>query len=1016
MAKPKMSYETIAKTADMSASEYKKEHSNLLSKMSDETAQGIIDAAKDTISASEESRSNWNTLMNNAKKAYDDMYKGSLKYLEITANVTEDQWDAAYQASVSDNYADGTKLDGTALENVTIDGGDGTDVDWSETQTMKKTKLADGQFRTTYPDGEAFDDFTGDEVGATKDVAGGTITYLGVAEYNIGEVVDVDDKDLFHTKDYVPVNDTQRGTIVHYEGYLGSFDYNTRDFEIAYYETEVNGNKISVPTLHYIGDQGVDIIDFSSSKVGITDGSKINIPDGLIVGDYMFAGNQSITSMPELPDTIESAHGMFMNCTGMTEACNKSLDSDGNIKMPSKLKDISWMFAGCTQMTHSFGDLGYEMLDARYAFADCKKLGYVASNGADGEMNNTFSVPDMTHLRYANEEYLRNMFDNSNPKVESKITDYIKKHGELGSSYTLPDGTHSNDYDKLVDSSYDKDTELLIAEEASRQQILQMIDKNAKGTSGLAADTNGLASSAIRITDDGTFADDSTWAKFLQDDFTGTYHQDNQFGEILDHAIPAVGTYAVSKSILNQMTGHKHKALTTIGAVALAAVPQIVGFGNTLTPMLDWTANAVGPDTKVGKFLTNISDKLKGINVNYSTTVEELNADTTFEAMQSSAVNYAATQLSKPFQTLTVDVDGDGEKESVITAASFEATTAMAENGKKIANDANLLFIACEPEANLKNTMSDGIMKTTVDALRTKMDAEISAANGDKEKLEQIRETYSTYYSAMLYNLNAYDDAAVEEIGNKYMNSPELKEQAMNGLEKVMRTTVTPLYDEMKALQSEWQEKYGMDFFSDKQLNDSANKLSLKTMDITGLGKFSDYDPNKDYSDQSDVYVEKLETYQKALVEAVDNATSQEEIDTAYASYYESAYGWALDEAEAHGVVLDKRGAQTSAEKDSFAEYVAKVEAEAQNSFKTETENATPNESVPEPEPESGTKSEIENIGTNTNTGDVKSETEPESKPESESESEKAARRAAMVGVEDTDTTEAEKVAMEVLN
>lgn len=999
MAKPKMSYETLAKIANISVSEYKENNSSIFSKMSDETAQTIIDAAKDTISASEKSKSNWNTLMNNAKKAYDDMYQGSLKYLEITANVTEDQWDAAYQASVSDNYADGTKLDGTALENVTIDGGDGTNVDWSETQTMKKTKLSDGNFRTAYPNGEAFDDFTGEEVGTTKDVAGGTITYLGVPEYNFMEVVDVDDKNLLNTKDYVPVNDTQRGTIVHYEGYLGSFDYNTRDFEIAYYETEVNGNKISVPTLHYIGDQGVSVIG-TSGKVGITDGSKINIPEGLIVGDYMFAGNQSITSMPKLPDTIESAHGMFMNCTGMTEACSKALDSNGNIKMPSKLKDISWMFVGCTQMTHSFGDLGYEMLDARYAFADCKKLGYVASNGADGEMNNTFSVPDMTHLRYANTEYLKNMFDNSNTAVEAKITEYIDDHGELGSSYTLPDGTHNNDYDKLVDSRYDKDAKLLIAEEASRQQILQMIDKNSKGTSGLAADTNGLASSAVRITDDGTFADDSTWAKFLQDDFTGTYHQDNQFGEILDHAIPAVGTYAVSKSILNKMTGNKHKALATLGAVALAAVPQIVGFGNTLTPMLDWTANAIGPDTKVGKFLTNISDKLKGIDVNYSTTVEELNADTTFEKMQSSAVNYAATQLSNPFKTQMVDVDGDGKTESVITAASFDATTAMAENGKKIANDANLLFIACEPESNLKNTMSDGIMQTTVDALRTKMEADISAANGDEEKLEEIRQTYSGYYSAMLYNLNAYDDAAFEEIGNKYINSPELKEQAMNGLEKVMRTTVIPLYDEMKALQSEWQEKYGMDFFSDKQLNDSANELSLKTMDITGIGKFSDYDPNKDYTDGSDKYVEKLEVYQAALVEAVQNATSQEEIDAAYASYYEAAYGWALDEAEAHGVVLDKRGAQTSSEKDSFAEYVAKVESETQDSF--ETENTNPDESVSE----STTVSETENTGTNAGTSNVKS---------SESESEKAAKRAAMVGIEDTDAAEAEKTPIEGL-
>ena len=58
--------------------------------------------------------------------------------------------------------------------------------------------------------------------------------------------------------------------------------------------------------------------------------------------------------------------------------------------------------------------------------------------------------------------------------------------------------------------------------------------------------------------------------------------------------------------------------------------------------------------------------------------------------------------------------------------------------------------------------------------------------------------------------------------------------------------------------------------------------------------------------------------------------TPQDEIDAAFAQYYESAYGWALDEAEAHGVILDKRGAQTTSEKNSWAEFVRRAEENQQ--------------------------------------------------------------------------------------
>lgn len=934
MANAKYDYSKILKIAEMSVDDYKKEFDNGgflgMGGKSDEEIQEIIDSMKEAV----ETKSNWSKLSSTASKTYEDLYADAFSYLKLTANVSEEQRDSIYNAAVSDNYADGTKMGDDTLSNVTIDAGDGTQADWSETQVMKKTRLENGTFRNTDESGKELDDFSGENIGVTRTVAGGTITNLGIAQYGFGESVDVDDKKLFYvddgklrgSEDYQPLNDTQKGTMVHYEGYLGSFDYNTRDFEIAYYETEVAGNKISVPTLHYIGDGGVSL-HLHAGQVGITDGSKIVIPKGIINADYMFADNQNVTSVPALPNTLTSAHGMFLNCKNLKKGCDAISNEDGTMNMPSKLKDISWMFYGCENMTSCFKSFSENLLDARYAFAYCDKLGYDPENITDETLSNTFYMPDMDQILYANPEYLRNMFDGISGNAASVITVANDKNdGIFGSAWTKEDGAHNNNYDKLENGSYDEALETAIEDNSSKSQILRMMDKKAKGMTGLESDTGGLATEAVQITDEGTFADNSTWAKFMQDDFSGTYHQDNQFGEILDHAIPVVGTYAISKTVLNKLTNGHFKGVTTLGAVALAAVPQVVGFGNKLTPMLDWTANAVGSDTKVGQFLSNLSDKLKGTDINYSTKVEELNANDTFDKMQESAVKYATNQVSGLFKTTNADIDRDGVNESIFGSTQFNYSTYMAENGKKIANDANLLFIACEPEENVKNTMSDSVVKTLTESLHSQMDDEISQAAGDEEKLQAISEKYSGYYQALCFNLSAYNDAAINEVNNVYMNSPELKDQAMNGLEKVMRTTGEPLYTEMKALQDEWKSKYGIDFFSDKQLNDSTDELSIKNTNIAGLGKFADFDPNKDYSDQSDTYVEKLETYQIALANAITNASSQEEIDAAYASYYETAYGWALDEAEKHGVVLDKRGAQTTSEKNSFSEQVALLE------------------------------------------------------------------------------------------
>lgn len=973
MAKDMISYDKIQKIAKMSVDEYRKAYVNegLLGipwlfgdNVSDEEIQAVIDRYKDAVDSSSEYTKKWSSLIDTAEQSYDEMYKNSLAYLEASSGITKEQWDYAYDASVSDNYATGD-MDGVNLDNITIPAGDDNiEIDWSELQAMKKTKLSNGSFKE-YTPSDNFDDSS--EIGETRNICGGTVTYLGKKNvtYDRGDTVSLIKRfgaagawKMPLLGDMVDFFD-QRTNMVHYEGVLGSFDYDANEFSLGYWEQDVNGTKVRVPCLHYINDGAQESLGGFSFN-GFLDGEHIKIPEGLKSMDYMFADTGIIT-MPEIPDSVESAHCAFMDCKQLVDGCDSAKKDSGinkgHLKTLSNLTDTSWMFAGCEDMVNYFPTMSESTVDARYMYAECSSLGWDGLTINDeGEMENSVKLPNLSSMRYANLFWLQNMFDGCDDAIIEKCAEYLGvtkedfKEGNIEgiSEWTDEDGVHHNRYDRLQDNSYNKDLEQEITDATARGKILRMIDKDGKGLTGVASDTGNLASYGVQTTETGTLADDSVWAKFRQSDFSETFNTNNEFGEILNRAIPAVGTYAVAKSVLNKATEGKHKGIATIGAIAVAAVPQIVGFGNTLTPVLDWTANAVGPGTKVGTFLTGLSDKLKG-NVTYHTAVSELNVDKTFEGVQDSAVKLAANQVGQQLM-LKTQYDGDS---SMLIATRFKFDENMRSNGKILAHDANLLFIACEPEENLKNTLSDSIMSTSLEALRDKMDQELTAAGNDADAIKAVRDKYSGQYMTLLSNLNEYDDAALTELESVYTSDPELKAQAMNGLEKVMRCTAKPLYEQMAELQTEFQEKYGIDFLSDKQLNDSEE--STKSMGITGLGTFNDFDPNKNYSDQSDVYVEKLEVYQKALVEAVQNASSQEEIDAAYASYYETAYGWALDEAEAHGVILDKRGAQTSAEKDSFAEYIAKVESETQADIKNAVTNSE-NQQNDSNNPSSGTE------------------------------------------------------------
>ena len=102
----------------------------------------------------------------------------------------------------------------------------------------------------------------------------------------------------------------------HYEGVLGSFDYDAAQFKVT---REPRSNS---EYLKYIGKEN--------------DGSKIVIPNGVVDAYRMFDGS-SINSMPEIPASVKYGAKMFRKCTNLNK-----VDT-----FPENIVNWKDMFEGC---------------------------------------------------------------------------------------------------------------------------------------------------------------------------------------------------------------------------------------------------------------------------------------------------------------------------------------------------------------------------------------------------------------------------------------------------------------------------------------------------------------------------------------------------------------------------------------------------------------------------------------------------------------------------------------------
>lgn len=177
----------------------------------------------------------------------------------------------------------------------------------------------------------------------------------------------------------------------HYKGYLGDFWYDPElwtvlkkytavgQFEILVYcGQELDGSKIQIP-------DGVVNTSYMFANKGLT--STPVIPLGVHTADYMFEGNQSLTVGAALPHGLKSAAFMYKDCHSLLAGsdmpdtlvrASHMYENCYSMQMPVKLSEslesMSCLYRNCRSLTDYNHELPKSVVRSNNWLHGCKKL------------------------------------------------------------------------------------------------------------------------------------------------------------------------------------------------------------------------------------------------------------------------------------------------------------------------------------------------------------------------------------------------------------------------------------------------------------------------------------------------------------------------------------------------------------------------------------------------------------------------------------------------------------------
>ena len=629
---------------------------------------------------------------------------------------------------------------------------------------------------------------------------------------------------------------------IKYEGELGNFTYDPDDWALGTKEVkdDASGVTTTIPVLRYINKD-------NSSKWGDqVYGGNIEIPDGLKKLDYSFENNKDLETVPKIPDSVESAHASFKNCTKLTRAAKNAKEGEshgnenvgigggigvaggaaagaaigsvipgagtaigagigagvgfiggliggkasgakndgkgGTWNMPDSLKDASEMFSGCKNLTEAYESAGKNLINARGMYAGTKKL------GTDDVANKfgSVAVTDFNSDSKLSKEAVQGSYTGTNVELTKDLK-----------------GNYSKDWDEETQTMNKAD---ITAEEKKEVEDLNRTLQEHDVVYGevqndMTVQTDGLASSAVKKTEHGYQSTTN-----VNDKNVKSASSDGM--NLVDRGLVSLGEFWILKKITGNMLV---AGVATFGLQAVGVLPK------SMKPILNAVTGFVGEDSTIGQALSKISDKLPDEE---TTTVNAASKDTAVDKEKDSSDKTNSTVDER------VKSDMNSLKVAATSDKVIDVSKAMEANGHQVVKDGVLLTAA--NKASNDQEFED--IKTMSMTMAAGLEEKATSMAGESGKLsDEDKKTLAAQCMNVMNSIDAYDNGALAQIKTQYGENNEKSDKAKLGLSQTMYVSATPLMDAVKDMDS----KYN---FLSKE-----DKEKLSKMEITGVTKYDDY-------------------------------------------------------------------------------------------------------------------------------------------------------------------------------
>ena len=652
---------------------------------------------------------------------------------------------------------------------------------------------------------------------------------------------------------------------VKYEGELGSFVYNPKEWALGTKEVkdDASGVTTTIPVLRYIAK------DNSDKKGNQVYGGNIVIPDGLKSLDYSFENNKDLETIPKIPDSVESAHAAFKNCTKAKRAAKnaKTGEYDGStdtVKGTEKGAVVgvaggAVSGAGIGATIGAFGgpigagagagvgavvgviggaisgaisghnkgkkkdgkggtwDMSDGLKDASEMFAGCTNLTESYESAGDNLINARNMYEGTTKLGTDKTAIKLGSTSITDFNSDSKLSKEAVQDSFTGTNVELTDELKGN-YSK----DWDEDTQTLNKSGITSEEKKEVEDLNqtlqehdavfGEISNDMTAQTDGLASSAVVRTAHGTRSTtDVTETNEVLNNNTSSG------AALIDRGIVSLGEFWILKKVTGNMLV---AGVATFGLQAVGVLPK------SMKPILDAVTGFVGKDSAVGKVLSKVSDKLPSDTVE-QTEKGKTNAEKTLT--QEELAQDAKEKDSSDKTNSTVDERLASDMNTMKVASNsnkvIDVSNSMAINGKAIAKGGVLLTAANKADNDKEFQNVQALSMTMAAALEEK--AQSMAVNG--ELSDDNKKLLASQCMNVMNGMDAYDNGALSQVKSMYGENTADANKAVQGLGKIMYASTTPFVDAIKDMDA----KYS--FLSD------ADKEALNSIEITGVSNYSAY-------------------------------------------------------------------------------------------------------------------------------------------------------------------------------